>query len=244
MTFNIRSPENPKQLIQFKPGLLLWLFTCCFLPLFIILGFWQLNRANEKTQLLHLAEGGVLLAEEVDWNSVPLYRDVQISGQFVNPELFFLDNKTFNGQFGYEVWRLLNTHYGSIAVSLGWVAGSHNRDELPVLQLQTNLIKATLTLRTAPKNPLFDVGANIEHASTTQSWVVQTLSESWIKNETGEDVIAFAQLLNTKQVGVGPNIWKPTVMTPAKHLGYALQWFSMAAALLGMFLYAGFKPKK
>jgi cytochrome oxidase assembly protein ShyY1 len=30
-------------------------------------------------------------------------------------------------------------------------------------------------------------------------------------------------------------------MSPARHRGYALQWFTMAIALLGMFLYAGFK---
>jgi cytochrome oxidase assembly protein ShyY1 len=33
-------------------------------------------------------------------------------------------------------------------------------------------------------------------------------------------------------------------MSPEKHRSYAMQWFGMAAALLGMFLYAGFARQK
>ena len=33
--------------------------------------------------------------------------------------------------------------------------------------------------------------------------------------------------------------WPVVAMGPEKHLGYAVQWFAMAAALLGLFLYLG-----
>jgi cytochrome oxidase assembly protein ShyY1 len=31
---------------------------------------------------------------------------------------------------------------------------------------------------------------------------------------------------------------KPFAITPVKHYGYAMQWFTMSIVLLGMFLYA------
>lgn len=33
--------------------------------------------------------------------------------------------------------------------------------------------------------------------------------------------------------------WPVVAMGPEKHLGYAVQWFAMALALLGLYLYLG-----
>ncbi len=34
--------------------------------------------------------------------------------------------------------------------------------------------------------------------------------------------------------------WPVAAMGPEKHLGYAVQWFAMATALVGLYLYLGF----
>jgi len=41
-----------------------------------------------------------------------------------------------------------------------------------------------------------------------------------------------------------PRNWVTTVMLPAKHQGYAVQWFAMALALVGMFVYFTFSRQK
>ncbi|WP_320822079.1 SURF1 family protein [Reinekea sp.] len=235
------APQNSNQPGRFQPGLWLWLFTACLLPSFIALGIWQLNRGADNSQLLALGQADVLTLDQIDWQDVPLYRDVRVSGQFSVPMVFLLDNQTLSGQFGYEVWSLMSTPVGNLALSLGWVAGDYDRSVLPSIELPQNVTEARVTLRPAPKNALFDVDSNLAQANATDRWVVQGLSTDWLEQQLGTPVLAFGQLLDSTEQGLGPNIWQASVMTPAKHLAYAIQWFSMAVVLLCMFLYAGFK---
>lgn len=233
--------ESPKGKKRFQPGILLSLFTLVFLPLFVALGTWQLNRANEKDQLMAVIASEPLNIDSINWQNPPLYRTFQVSGRLINDSVFLLDNKTLNGQFGYEVFKLLKIPAGSLVVSLGWVAGSQDRSVLPVLEFPEMLTKQQFTIRAAPTNPLFGVEANLKHSSAENVWVVQSLSSSWLTAITGEKILAYVQLDNTSDQGVGPVIWQPTVMSATTHRGYALQWFAMAFVLVIMFIYAGCK---
>lgn len=236
---NIQAPRRIAT--RFKPGVLLSLFAGFFLPLFLLLGVWQLNRANEKEQWLAQSVAAPLAFNQVDWRNPPLYRQVEVSGYFAPQPLFLMDNKTYNGQFGYEVFSLLKTSKGHLAMSLGWVAGSPDRAVLPSFELPTELTRQSITLRAAPTNPLFGAETNLLHPTSKTIWITQSLTENWMSDATGQTVLGFAQLNNTEQFGVGPVIWQPSVMTPIRHRAYALQWFAMAIALLAMFVYAGFK---
>ena len=219
----------------------MWLFTGVFLPLFVVLGFWQLNRAAEKEQLLARAETAVVFAD-INWQQPPLSQPVVVSGELLHDSQFYLDNKTHHGQFGYELWQLLQTPSGVVAASLGWVAGSQDRRQLPNVIAHSSLHNQAAMVRAAPTNPLFGVEANSLHQQGHNNWVVQSLTLDWLTQHSAQPVIGFVQLLDADQTGVGVNIWQPTVMSPEKHLGYAMQWFGMASALLAMFIYAGFKP--
>jgi cytochrome oxidase assembly protein ShyY1 len=235
------APKHSNQPGRFQPGLWLWVFTACLLPLFIVLGGWQLTRAADKAQLLDLGEAEVLIFDQIDWQAIPLYRDVLVTGQFSQPMVFLLDNQTLAGQFGYEIWSVVNTSAGHLAVSLGWLAGDYDRSQLPLIKLPVGLSAGRVTLRPAPKNALFDVDSNLAQPGATDRWVVQGLTTDWLEAHLGVPVIGFGQLIDSAEQGLGPNIWQPSVMTRAKHLAYAIQWFSMAVVLLCMFLYAGFK---
>ncbi|MDX1343084.1 MAG: SURF1 family protein [Reinekea sp.] len=238
---NIRSPEQSLPSVRFKPGRLLWAFVVFFLPLFISLGVWQLNRAVQKEQLLAERNGPVLVGDAIDWHALPLYRDIQFSGDAAAALPFLLDNKTHNGQFGYEVFQLYRHDASVLVVSLGWVAGSPDRTQLPIIKVPATLTQRVMTHRPEPVNPLFDVNTNPSSPGSADVWIVQGLTTDWISRVTGYNVLGFAQLQDSEFFGVGPVVWQPTVMSPARHRGYALQWFTMAIALLGMFLYAGFK---
>jgi cytochrome oxidase assembly protein ShyY1 len=237
---NIRSPET----FAFKPGRLLWFFVVFFLPLFISLGVWQLNRAEQKEQQIEDSQGPVLKADSVDWQTPPYYRDVRFSGNVKSDVVFLLDNKTHNGQFGYEVFAPLAVSDDYFLVSLGWVKGNADRSILPELRLPETLTNAVAVIRPSPTNPIFGVEANLQHSNDSNVWVVQSLTKPWLKQVLALPISGFLQLTETEMNGIGPSVWQPSVMSPAKHKGYALQWFSMAVALLGMFLYAGFKRQK
>ncbi len=230
--------------LSFRPGLLLWVFTLIFLPLFVVLGFWQLNRAVEKEQMKAMNDGVVRTAGQIDWLAPPLYADIEVNSVAIPDLTLLLDNKTYNGQVGYEVFQLHKTSQGTLAVSLGWVAGSPDRTQLPNLVVPDRLINQKVTIRPTPTNPLFGVDANMRHETDSQTWVVQTLTTQWLSQLSQQNVLGFVQLIDAEAFGVGPVVWQPSVMSPAKHRGYAFQWFGMAIALLGMFIYAGLRSGK
>lgn len=213
-----------------------------FLPLFVGLGVWQLNRATEKEQFLAVDAEPVDLAD-LDPDLVPVYRQSVISGRIPNRPVFLVDNKTFAGQFGYEVFVPTETRHGMVMLSLGWLKGSTDRDQLPVMVLPPAIAQQRITWRQPPTNPVLGSDANSRHPKADEVWIVQNLTADWVEQQIGQRPLGFAQLNDAQAVGVGPVIWTPSVMTPTKHRAYAVQWFAMAAALFGMFLYAGLRAK-
>ncbi|TCS41000.1 cytochrome oxidase assembly protein ShyY1 [Reinekea marinisedimentorum] len=241
ISFNIfRHPSRPEQK-RFAPGLWLSLFTGFFLPLFIVLGFWQLSRAEQKAQWFAELNRAPVSFNEMIFNEQSLYKNTLLSAQPMSETVFLLDNKTHNGQVGYEHWCLFNTGRGVVAGSLGWVAGFADRSQLPQVNCKLALNNQPATLRTPPQNPLFSEQANSLHSSQSNIWIVQALSSDWLQPFTGEPVVAFVQLNNLPSA---INIWQPSTITPEKHLAYAIQWFAMAAALAAMFIFAGVKFSK
>lgn len=237
---SISSPDNKSPVRRFRPGIWLSVFTAFFLPLFLALGFWQLNRASEKEQLLRALAAPPM--PESEWLASPTmsFQQLEVSGSIAQDLVFLIDNRLHQGQFGYEVFALLITEKHNFLVSLGWVTGSQQRDEMPLLPLPSGLDDKTIRLRQPPENPLFGVEANQQYRQNQRTiWVAQSLTAAWVYAQTGIAVDGFAQLERSAEFGVGENIWQPTVMMPQRHRGYALQWFCMATALLGMFIYAG-----
>ena len=56
----------------------------------------------------------------------------------------------------------------------------------------------------------------------------------------GERVYPLVIRLELEQLGSLPRYWPSTVMSPEKHKGYAIQWFSMALAVLIAWLFFSF----
>ncbi|WP_161599323.1 SURF1 family protein [Reinekea blandensis] len=240
MTLNSIGSPHQRSTQRFHPGKPLWFFVVVFLPLFVSLGVWQLNRATEKEQLL-AQQAETIELSQIEAGQVPLNQQSVISGRVQSTPVFLLDNKTRDGQFGYEVFGLAHTAEGSVMLSLGWVAGSAERQQLPELTLPPAIVQQAITWRMPPTNAVLDEQANVRHADQSDVWVVQAMTTDWVQQQTGHRPLGFAQLNDAEAVGVGPVIWQPSVMTPAKHRAYAVQWFAMAVALLSMFLYAGFR---
>jgi cytochrome oxidase assembly protein ShyY1 len=159
--------------VVFQPGKWLWLFTGFFLPLFLLLGVWQLNRAEEKEQLLAMAAHNPISLQQIDWADVPVNRPSLVTGRVLKSPLFLMDNKTHDGQAGYEVFALVNTTDGALAVSFGWVKGSLDRSQLPTLSLPDVLTAEPITLRQPPENAVFGVDANVRHAHQADIWITQ-----------------------------------------------------------------------
>ena len=227
---------------QFRPGKLLTLFFLVFFCLFSFLGTWQLNRANEKTQLaIEVNKSARQFTAEMP---IKPYESYRIAGRFITEPVFYMDNRTVNGQAGYEVWAFFETEQGVWLISAGWVAGEESRDQLPDANLTENFMAVEIIVRPDSENPLYGVEVNQLFLGSSTAWLVQSLNQSWLNSKwPNQRLLGLAQMKDSQLYGVGPRVWQPSVMTAEKHQSYALQWYGMSMALLGMFLYAGFAKK-
>lgn len=226
--------------VTFHPGWPLTVFVGVFLPVFVALGSWQLNRAEQKAQLSARIDAGRQV-ELLPAGARPEdYQHYQLDGRLDSRHVWLLDNRTHKGQAGYEVWVPLNTDQGWYLVSAGWVAGGADRRRLPEIELP-EVRRPWL----AQARPLSE-SVVLERTPTQPGWpsVVQSLVPAAMAEQLGRSEPLGLLQLTEGQAGVGPVIWTPTVMSEARHRGYAVQWFAMAAALLLMYLYAGRRQPK
>ena len=215
------------------------LFVALFLPLTLGLGSWQLNRAAEKNQILadyvQDQEGAVRPWQGFDRHApgTKLGFCVDVGG-----EHWFLDNRTHDGQVGYEVF-LPAQHCDSAApvlLKLGFIAASGPRTQLPLLQPERWLGQQQIEGEVRPRPPEPMLTGPAEDMGL-QRWRVQSL-ERTPEGSFIEPATLLVQV-KTPQDWQLVDAWQPVNMAPERHLGYAIQWFGLAVVLVIGFLIWG-----
>ena len=222
---------------SFKHKLLV--FFVLLFPLLISLGFWQLSRYDEKKSLQlqfekYLDEPPITLNQAMQ-EPEPRYRRIKVSGFYDYPHNFLLDNRIYKGASGYDVFTPFITLEGQpLLVNRGWLARGTDRSILPAIPDYRN--QTTLQgLLYAPLGKTFVLGDD----PWDDVWPrrIQTLDFSRIADVLEKPVSNYFLVLDSDQSGSLTHTFKPVVMSPAKHMGYAVQWFLMAACLLVLVVY-------
>ncbi len=222
------------------------LATLTGLALFLALGHWQLQRADEKRAILAQAAVG---AEEVlrappapdQPESAWRYRTVVLQGQYEAARQVLLDNMTQDGQVGYQVLTPLRLEDGGLVlVNRGWLPMQGPRAQLPDLPVDPSPREVVGQLNRLP-SPGLRLGGNVPGAPG-DPWPRRFL---YPEHETL--VAAFGEPLPDLQVQLAPEQpdgysrrWEVVNMPPERHLGYAVQWFAFAAVLLVIYVWLGF----
>ena len=150
-----------------KPGLsidLEWritLFTVVMVPVMLGLGFWQLQRAEEKATLaasFEAREQQSPVALSVLRGQSPqslAYVPVRVSGDYLADQYFLLDNQIHNGKFGYQVLNVLrlSDSAASVLVNRGWIAGDAGRRALPDVPVIEGSVDVMGQVYVAPGKP-------------------------------------------------------------------------------------------
>lgn len=230
--------------LQFDVEWRITLATLVLLPILTGLGFWQLQRAEEKSQL------------EQEWEQrqaaapVPLealrglpgeqlvYRGVQLDGEFLADRYLLLDNRTRQGRFGYEVVGILALAEGGLAlVNRGWIPGDASRQTLPDVVWPSGRVQVRGYLYRPPGDPFLlgeqDFGGS--WPLRLQALDMTAVATRLAAEELGE-MFPMEVRLQAGQPGALVTDWQLINASPAKHQGYAVQWFSMAAFLLFFWL--------
>jgi len=222
---------------RFDPEWRITLFTIVAVPLLVALGFWQLERAGEKAQLaraweLRQSQAPMPLASLLGQAVQPLpYTPVTARGTIRESEYLLLDNRTHRGQFGHQVLGIMDLEQGDTAVLVnrGWIAADPGRRSLPEVPVLSGVHTVSGHIYVAPGDPYL-----LEEQSLVAGWpkLIQAVEMDKIAPAIAARRV-FPQVvrLGSDSPGALEIDWRVVNVSPEKHHGYAVQWFTMAAVL-------------
>lgn len=233
----------------FKPSLIPTIIFLLVLPVLLNLGFWQLERAEEKRALITLFKqqnelGPLAITGNLKVDEKLNYRTAKVAGKYNSGKQIFIDNKIHQGKTGVYVltpFKLKNSQY-SILVNRGWVPMVIDRSSLPEVKTATQELTLNGKLKISTEKP-FTVG---EQFQSNQGWpaLMQWINITEIEKKSGLKLLPYIFLLDEKENTGYVRNWKPVVMLPEKSTSYAVQWFSLALALMVIYIVVNLKEVK
>lgn len=208
------------------------------IALFLRLGFWQLGRAEEKAAMFadfdqRAGSAPVLVSDGDALSDVPRYQAVRLEGRFDAAHTLYRDNQTRDGRPGVHVMTPFVLAEGAVLVNRGWVA-MPSRSELPAIETPEGPLTLSGAVAPPPR-----VGLRLGSAELPDGpWpkLVTYLDVEQVAAASGQNLAPQVLLLSPASPGGYVREWRPRVMTPERHRGYAVQWFALAAAVAVVWL--------
>ena len=217
------------------------LFSLLLLPVLVGLGFWQLQRADEKSTIQQL------LAEQqarppVTLNAAPLddsqqwlYRPIRATGRPDAQHLLLLENRIHQGRIGFNlIVPLTMADGGLLLVNCGWLPAPPERGQLPQLPPLPASVTVSGRLVKPSHNPLL----RGQQANTQWPRMILQVDIPSMAQSLGQPVSPWLLQLDSDSPMALVVDWQPLNMSAGKHIGYAVQWFLMALALIILAVFA------
>jgi len=220
------------------------------------LGFWQLERADQKTQLnnnykLRQSDQVVNLNVTNDINDQAsiLWRKVSVKGSFKSATNLMLDNQIFRHVAGFNLLTPFTIEGSgmSVLVNRGWHPNLMNREQVPFVK---DLSEVEMVNGYAVKLPVPGInlgGSNIEPINASLARF-QKIDLDEINQFYQSNFLPYIIYLNPLMDNEYISNFKLPVPDSEKNYGYAFQWFAFAFTLLIIFLRLGItrndKPTK
>ncbi|MBA5247988.1 MAG: SURF1 family protein [Gammaproteobacteria bacterium] len=202
------------------------------------LGFWQLDRADEKRTIEHKITAALSSPAQHISNTTELlskeYHQVLLKGHYDANTQFIYDNQIVNSTAGYYVLTpFILKNKTAILVNRGFVPWHGNRTKLANIQINNHPTTIKVKLIT-PKQRIKLKHQNID---TTSPILIQSLNITQLSQLSGYQIIPMLAQLDKQADNGFYRQWKPFYGSVDKHLGYALQWFLMALVLSFIAIY-------
>ncbi len=215
--------------------------TLIFVLLFSSLGAWQCQRAEKKRLLIQAyqerpTQGALPFSKLFEKEKDHRFYSIHLKGHYDNAHSLFLDNKTLDGQLGYEVYTpFLVEGEGdqALLIDRGWVPANPDRRILPSIQP----IQAHISLKGVVNAPpaYFSLGKITENQPSFPLRV-QYINIQELAPLLGLVLPPYIAWLDPADPHGFKRQWKVTLMGPEKHTMYAVQWFAFAISLLVIFV--------
>ncbi len=216
----------------------------CLLPVLLALGFWQLDRAEEKQALIDLQKQGMaaeaikLSAATEDNIDALKFHKIVATGSYDTAHQFLIDNQISHGKAGYFVLTpfKLDGSDKAVLVNRGWLPLGPDRSTLPDVR-----INAQQTTVRGRINSFPSVGIKLPGADKpAPGWPsrVQVVYSQRLAEILKYPIFPFMVELDENLPEGYKREWRDTaVMPPQQHLAYATQWFGLAFALTMLFIW-------
>ena len=212
------------------------------LPVLLALGSWQVQRGLEK-QAAYSDFENATLSEPRDvtalslsaFNELPDYEPVRVRGRYLAGKDFLLDNMPRDGRPGHHVLTPFQPEGARylVVVDRGWRPGLALQDPEP----PANIESGTRTVSGMPAS-FPQPGLQLDNKPSYEGWprVVQFPTAKELSKVLETPVAEYRLLLDDAAAEGFAREWSPPGIPPARHYGYAFQWFGLALALIVIFV--------
>jgi surfeit locus 1 family protein len=203
--------------------------------LFTTLGFWQLDRAEQKRAVERAFAGGgeyLPVSRDAEYD---LYQPLVAVGRYLHERQFLIDNMILDGRIGYFV--VTPFEYAADAplllVNRGWVPKLAAADKPPAIPPAADAETEAATVK-GRTGRLPRVGIRAGEAFSNDSW---PRTANWptideLSAALGRDVLPFVLLADPEPGSGLIRRWEPQQPGPMRHIGYAFQWFALSFAVV------------
>jgi len=216
------------------------------LALLISLGFWQLDRADEKRaiedQIASANSGDVEFVTSVEFLEDKEYYHVRLQGSYIGDKQFIYDNQIVDQISGYYVLTpfILKGASKAVLINRGFIPWSGRRDKLANVDIGEKLTEAKVQISI----PIKRMELKVSEITGDFPVLIQALNLDEMSTIASLDFASVIGLLNPESENGFVRQWEPYTGSIERHIGYAIQWFLMAFVLAFIGIRLAIKQRK
>lgn len=212
----------------------------------VSLGFWQLERADDKrsieASIKQANTGSVELIKKEEGLQSKEYYEVRLQGKYLSDKQFIYDNQIVDQVSGYYVLTpyALEGQSKAILINRGFIPWNGRRDKLAdiVIGQETRKIKVQIS------KPIKRMELKPSEVSIQFPALIQSIDLQDMADRAKVDFSSVIGLLDASASNGFIRKWEPYTGSIEKHIGYAVQWFLMALVLAIIGIRIAIKQRK
>jgi len=212
----------------------------------VSLGFWQLERADDKrsieASIKQANTGSVELIRKEEGLQSKEYYEARLQGKYLSDKQFIYDNQIVDQVSGYYVLTpyALEGQSKSILINRGFIPWNGRRDKLAdiVIGQETREIKVQIS------KPIKRMELKPSEVGIQFPVLIQSIDLQDMADRAKVDFSSVIGLLDASASNGFIRKWEPYTGSIEKHIGYAVQWFLMALVLAIIGIRIAIKQRK
>jgi len=221
-----------------------------FFSTFSAFSYWQVLRVHEKQDILNRMEAAnndvrlnIASIKESELLNYEFYK-AQAKGTMLIDECFYVENIILSGQPGMYVYcpyKLVDTGKRLI-VNLGWVKRGLKRNELPVINFESNVSEISGVIKKPRSKPVITPKEGKPNTELDKLWVY--FDFDYLTRLSKDHYLPVELQLETHIAKELTQQWPEYDAKIGMHWGYVLHWGAFALASLILFIKFNFKKVK